>query len=170
MALNVTDIEMLQCSTQPVSVLQFLISPFFVIILIYFVCTIPFIGLGIIDVFNRVGNWSKQRAGYILMRKKLSNLHWLYFWTKPTGRKVSIKTEEGIELELPIEIQEGMLGLEKELKNVHFISDNKPCPECVKEEQKAKKAKEKVDVHTEKGKPSQQEIEAAFDVIRRMGK
>lgn len=161
MPFNETELAMINCAAQPVSIIQWLISPIFIIFLIYFVCSLPFIILGVNDAGRRLRNWSKVRSGWLTMRKKLSNLHWIYFWVKPTGRKVNIKTEEGIEIELPIEIQEGMLGLEKEISDIHFKSDGK---------NKKVKQEKFIDIHIEKTKPTQHEVEAAFDVLRRMGK
>lgn len=148
----------LWCSSQPVSIIQWLISPFFIFFLIYTFIFTPLGIIGIINIYHRIRNWTRIRAGWLKVRKKLSNLHWVTFWVKPTGRKANIKTEEGIEIELPLDFSEGMIGLEKEI-NSTFKSDKKP---------KEEKKKTVLDIHVKDEKPTKEEIEYAYDVLRRM--
>jgi hypothetical protein len=150
-------------ATQGVPLVQFLLSPWFIAIIIYILIFTPFGIIGIFSLGNRIKNWNRTRGGWLKMRKKLSNLHWIYFWVKPTGRKTNIKTEEGIEIELPLEIHEGMLGMEKEISDVNFNSEKK---------QKKSKDKTVLDIHIEpnkkdvKGKLTPLQIEALRELIK----
>ena len=92
-------------------------SPFFVPLVVFIIIFTPLGIFGMINLYYRIRNWNRTRSGWIKVRKKLSNLHWIEFWAKPTGRKTNIKTEEGIEIELPLEITEGMIGMEKEVES-----------------------------------------------------
>lgn len=153
-------------ATQPTNAwfLEFMLSPLFIILIIYVLIFTPFGILGMGSLITRINNWNKQRSGFMKMRKKLSNLHWIDFWIKPTGRKTTIKTEEGIEMELPIEISEGMLGLEKEITKVKFNSEKK-----VKEEKK--KNQTVIDIHVEpkkKGKLSNVEMQELGNLLGRL--
>jgi hypothetical protein len=155
--------QLAQTATQGVPLIQFLLSPWFIVIIIYMLIFTPFGVIGIFSLANRIKNWNRQRGGWLKMRKKLSNLHWINFWVRPTGRKANIRTEEGIEIELPLEIKEGMLGLEKDINNVHFESEKK---------QKKSKDKTVLDIHVEpnkkeiRGKLTPVQIEALRELVK----
>ncbi len=91
-----------------------LISPFFIFALISWIIFIPTGIFGITNIIFRLRSWLRVRDGWIKVRKKLSNYHWFIFWARPTGRKIKIKGEEGIEFEIPIQIEENMLAMEQE--------------------------------------------------------
>jgi hypothetical protein len=60
----------------------------------------------------------KVRSGFIRVRKKLGNDRWQIMWKKPVGSKIKAKTEEGIEVEIPIKLEKDYMGWEG---NVPFI-------------------------------------------------
>lgn len=92
-------------STQGISWLNFVLSPWFIVIIIYVLISFPFMLFGMANTYYRIRNWNRTRSGWIRIRKRLSNFHWDVFWSRPTGRKLSIKGEEGIELEIPFNIE-----------------------------------------------------------------
>lgn len=98
-----------------VPIQYWLISPFFILIIITWIIFIPTGIWGISNLAFRLKDWMRVRDGWIKVRKKLSNFHWITFWAKPTGRKIKIKGEEGIEFEIPIQVEENMLSMEKEI-------------------------------------------------------
>lgn len=65
----------------------------------------PFGLIGIHNLWVRLRNWQRTRDGWIRVRKKLSNYHWIVFWAKPTGRKITVRGEEGFEFEIPFQIE-----------------------------------------------------------------
>jgi len=116
-------LEGLTQSLEGISWLRFVLSPFFIVILIYIFISAPLMIVGIVSLFHRVRNWNRTRLGWIIIRKRMSNFHWLIFWSRPTGRKLKIKGEEGIELEIPFNIE-----VDKKDKDgkVIYGSDKKP--------------------------------------------
>lgn len=92
-------------STQSVPFIQFLLSPWFIVILVFVIIFTPLGIIGIISLYGRINNWSRQREGWIRIRKRMSNYHWYVFWSRPTGRELTIKGEKGIELEIPFNIE-----------------------------------------------------------------
>lgn len=136
MALNITPEIVLWCSTQPTNIAQLFISPWFIGILVFVIIFTPLGIIGILSLVSRLRNWSRSRDGWIKIRKKLSNYHWIVFWSRPTGRKIKIKGEEGIEIEIPFMTEANakdkdgkpvrtiMMGVEKEL-DLSFPKESK---------------------------------------------
>lgn len=88
---------------------------FFILVGIFF---IPVGIFGYYSIFIRIRDFMRVRSGWLIVWKKLSNMRWISFWAKPTGRKIKTKTSEGIEIEIPIEIEKGKLGTMRRLKEV----------------------------------------------------
>jgi hypothetical protein len=92
-------------TTQGVPFIQFLLSPWFIVILVFGIIFLPLGIVGIFSLYFRIRNWGRVRGGWIEIWKRMSNFHWLTFWSRPTGRKLKVKGEEGIELEIPFNIE-----------------------------------------------------------------
>lgn len=91
-------------------------NPFYMIFLIIGLFMIPLSLFGIVKIYEWVSTWQKLRAGWIKIRKKMSNGRWIEFWAKPTGRKVKLKGEEGMEFELPVRIEKDYMGYQSKIK------------------------------------------------------
>jgi len=113
-------------------------NPFFIVFIVVILLMIPFSLIGITTVSGWLTSWKRQREGWIKIRKKLSNGRWVEFWSKPTGRKVKIKGEEGYEFELPIRIEKNYMGFQSDLKG-DFKLAKQPTPEELRELVKGKK-------------------------------
>lgn len=86
---------------------------FFLLTAIFF---LPVGIYGYYSIYVKLRNFMRVRSGWLIVWKKLSNLRWISFWAKPTGRKIKTKTSEGIEIEIPIEIEKGKLGTMKRIE------------------------------------------------------
>ena len=93
--------------------MEFLLSPWFIAVLIFVILFTPLGIVGLISLINRLRNWERVRSGWIKIRKKVNSYQWNIFWIRPVGRKLKIKGEEGYEYELPFMVEEGMVGREK---------------------------------------------------------
>lgn len=115
--------QLYQQSTQGIPLIQFLLSPWFILILVFVIVFTPLGIIGIISIYHKISNWSKSREGWIRVRKRMSNYHWYGFWSRPTGREITVKGEKGIELEIPFNIE-----VEEKDKNglVIFGENGKP--------------------------------------------
>jgi len=91
-------------------------NPFYLLILLTVALMIPFSLVGISYLFTWLDGIIKVRGGWIRVRKKHSNGRWIEFWAKPTGRKVKIKGEEGMEFELPVLIEKDYMGYQSDTK------------------------------------------------------
>jgi len=97
--------QLAQTATQGIPLIQFLLSPWFIIILAFVIIFTPLGIIGIISIYHKISNWSRSREGWIRVRKRMSNYHWYGFWSRPTGRQIKVKGEKGIELEIPFNIE-----------------------------------------------------------------
>ena len=134
-------------------------NPAYLIFLIIGILMIPLSLFGILHLYSWIDTWSKLKSGWIKVRKKLSNGRWVTFWARPTGRKIKIKGEEGMEYEVPVQIEKGMMGYESYVKgkwvtqeeaDLHEEEENKSeCKKDVTEEKenggKAKKKFKDID-------------------------
>jgi hypothetical protein len=93
-------------------------NPFYLIILLAIGLMIPLALLGIYSLIRWLDDWRKIRAGWIVVRKKLSNGRWIEFWARPVGRKIAVKGEEGMNFEIPVSIEKDYMGYQKDVKNV----------------------------------------------------
>jgi len=100
-------------TTQGVPFVEFLLSPWFIAVLIFVILFTPLGIVGLISLINRLRNWERIRSGWIKIRKKVNSYQWNIFWIRPVGRKLKIKGEEGYEYELPFMVEDGMIGREK---------------------------------------------------------
>lgn len=136
-------------------IIQLILDPMFELLIVTYIFLVPLSFIGVIALFHRLRNWQRARAGWIKIRKKLSNFHWVEFWAKPTGRKIKIKGEEGIEFEIPIQIEKGMLAMQSKY---HGNPKNARSKEI-------KEPEEKVAVS-----PEIFEVLRAYEESKRMGK
>lgn len=103
-------------------------NPFYLIFLLIGALMIPFSLLGTVYLYSWLNTWQKLRSGWIKVRKKLSNGRWVEFWARPTGRKIKVKGEEGMEFEVPVQIEKNMMAYESELggkwiKSQDFVAE-----------------------------------------------
>jgi len=91
-------------------------NPAYMIILLLTIFAYAFSFFGVLKIYEWISTWKKLRAGWIRLRKKLSNGRWVEFWAKPTGRKVKIKGEEGMIFELPVKIEKDYMGFQSNIK------------------------------------------------------
>lgn len=94
--------------------MMFFEDPFLMFILFILVTVIfgPFGIYGMYHFYQWFSGWIKVRSGHIKVRQKLPNDRWRVFWKKPVGRKINIKTEEGMEVEVPIRLEKDFVGWE----------------------------------------------------------
>lgn len=129
-------------------VLAMVENPFFLIFLIIGIAMIPLSLLGIYQLSKWLDTWKKLRAGWIQVEKKLSNGRWVRFWARPTGRKIKIKGEEGMEFELPVAIEKGMMAYSSDFKG--DFKEARKLDEADKESDNLKKAEKKMEEIEEK--------------------
>lgn len=100
------------------------LNPAYLIFLIIFIAMIPLSFFGILKINSWLSHWRKLRAGYIKVRKKLSNGRWIEFWARPTGRKIKVKGEEGLKFEIPVKIEKGFMGYQSKIKGNFKLAGN----------------------------------------------
>jgi hypothetical protein len=108
--------------SSPLGFANFIISPNFPWFLATIGVLILFAPMGIYGIFHfyswMQNEFFKVRSGYMKIRRKMGNDRWNIFWKKPIGSKISAKTEDGINIEVPIKLQKDYMGWEG---NVPFI-------------------------------------------------
>lgn len=170
------DVTSLLTTVQGIPFEHLIISPWFIIIIVYVGATFPFAIKGILDLGGWLRDRERLKSGYMKLYKDLTNHRRLKIWAKPSGRKVTIKGEEGYPYELPIKVGKEFLGVDINYKEdpakvtaqLQKIEKDK-IKAAEKAEKMAKKnaAKTVLDIHVEK-KPTEDEIRLAGDIIRRM--
>lgn len=71
----------------------------------------PFGIYGIYKFYSWLQNeFFKVRSGHIKVRRKLGNDRWKITWKKPIGSKIKARTEDGINIEIPIELKKDYVG------------------------------------------------------------
>jgi hypothetical protein len=95
---------------------KFALSDYFIWFWVLVVVAIIFVPFGAIgfkafyDWANK--NWIKPRKGYILVRQKLANDRFREYYILPTGKFVKVKSIDGKELEIPIELSKGWVAFD----------------------------------------------------------
>lgn len=108
-------------------------NPFFLVFLLVGLVMIPLSFFGAYQMYTWFNHWSKLRAGWIRVRKKLSNGRWVEFWARPVGRKIKIKGEEGLDFEVPVRIEKDYMGYESDLNvGIPKVIEN-PKPDQLRE-------------------------------------
>lgn len=83
----------------------------------------PFGIFGIYRFREWLSGWFKIRSGHIRVRQKLPNDRWQIFWKKPEGRKISLKSQEGKNTDIPIKLEKDFVGWEGSVPFIE-IDDN----------------------------------------------
>jgi hypothetical protein len=60
-------------TTQGVPFVEFLLSPWFIAVLIFVILFTPLGIVGLISLINRLRNWERVRSGWIKIRKKVNS-------------------------------------------------------------------------------------------------
>jgi flagellar basal body-associated protein FliL len=109
-------------TSSPLAFANFIISPNFPWFLATIGVLILFAPMGIYGIFHfyswMQNEFFKVRGGYMKIRRKMGNDRWNIFWKKPIGNKISAKTEDGINIEVPVKLQKDYMGWEG---NIPFI-------------------------------------------------
>lgn len=87
-------------------------------------------------------------------------MRWISFWAKPSGRKIKTKTSEGIEIEIPIQIEGGKLGTMKRLN----IDPSKTVMPVPKVEELTEKEADEMNINLNLGDLTSEKL----DVLRRL--
>ena len=107
-----------------INIAAFILSPSFDWFLITIVCIIllgPFGIYGIFKFYSWMQNeFFKSRSGHMKVRRKMSNDRWRIFWKKPIGNKIKAKTEDGIDIEIPIKLEKDWVGWEGNIPFIEF--------------------------------------------------
>jgi len=97
-----------------ISIAKFILSEsfdWFIVTVVSIILLGPFGIYGIYKFYSWLQNeFFKVRAGYIKVRRKLGNDRWKITWKKPIGSKIKAKTEDGINIEIPIKLEKDYVG------------------------------------------------------------
>lgn len=111
------------------SFIDFVISPYFIPIIIMGILNIFFVPFGIVGIKNSFKwferNFVKPRQGYISVRQKLPNDRMIEFLVKPTGEMIKFKPfGSESEIAIPFKNEKGWIAFDGNLPVIELDNNN----------------------------------------------